>query len=342
MKQIAIIIPAYKTRFLKKTLDSIACQTNRNFTLYVGDDASPEDIWEVVEPYKNQMEIVYHRFETNLGSRDLTAHWERCIRLSHEPVIWLFSDDDLMPFDAVERIERMLERAGTERVMFRFPLTVVDGQGHELRRNPEAVCVDTTAYSLLLDKLCGRIDSAACEYVFSRDVWEQAGGFVSFPLAWCSDDATWVKFGNYAGKIGMLSGRPVCWRNAEGANICNSSLYDREKLEATRQFICWIREECKDHLDDEQLHQALAVYVQTILRCSVQWHYSTVELYGLCRALWGISPQASFRTAVRHFRKRSVSRHSIQRMATDNLRRLLTLRILWQRFCLSFHTYPIR
>lgn len=305
MKKIAIIIPAYKTRFLRETLDSIASQTSRNFTLYVGDDASPENIRQIVEPYQAQMDIVYHRFETNLGSRDLTAHWARCIRLSHEPVIWFFSDDDVMPADAVERIERGTRQAGTNRIMFRFPLAVVDGEGRELHRNPEADGAEQTGYGLLLDKLSGRISSAACEYVFSRDVWEQTGGFVSFPLAWCSDDATWVKFGEYAGKITLLPGAPVCWRNAAGTNISNSSQYDKEKLEATRQFICWIRKQCKEYLEDEHLHQALTVYLQTILRQSVHWNYKLSELYGLCRALWGISPQASFQTALHHLHRRS-------------------------------------
>lgn len=49
-----------------------------------------------------------------------------------------------------------------------------------------------SCYRLLLDKLQGKIDSAAVEYVFSREIWQSAGGFVHFPMAWCSDDATWA------------------------------------------------------------------------------------------------------------------------------------------------------
>ena len=41
MKKLAIIIPAYKQRFLRETLDSIAKQNNHDFTVYIGDDASP-------------------------------------------------------------------------------------------------------------------------------------------------------------------------------------------------------------------------------------------------------------------------------------------------------------
>lgn len=42
IKKLAIVIPAYKGRFLKETLDSIAVQAHKDeFVLYIGDDASP-------------------------------------------------------------------------------------------------------------------------------------------------------------------------------------------------------------------------------------------------------------------------------------------------------------
>lgn len=42
-EKIAIVIPAYKCRFLRQTLDSIVVQTCRSFTVYIGDDASPQN-----------------------------------------------------------------------------------------------------------------------------------------------------------------------------------------------------------------------------------------------------------------------------------------------------------
>ena len=88
----AIVIPAYKGRFLKETLDSIAVQAHKDeFVLYIGDDASPERLDKIVESYQNKVNLVYHRFSENMGGKDLVAHWERCIQLSAEPFIWLFS-----------------------------------------------------------------------------------------------------------------------------------------------------------------------------------------------------------------------------------------------------------
>ena len=55
----AIVIPAYKGRFLKETLDSIAVQAHKDeFVLYIGDDASPERLDKIVESYQNKVNLV--------------------------------------------------------------------------------------------------------------------------------------------------------------------------------------------------------------------------------------------------------------------------------------------
>ena len=84
---IAIIIPAYKKDFLRSTLESIAAQDCRDFTVYVGDDASPADIYGIVHSFEDRIDIVYHRFEYNLGRTDLVGHWKRCIDMSDEQAI---------------------------------------------------------------------------------------------------------------------------------------------------------------------------------------------------------------------------------------------------------------
>ena len=67
IKKLAIVIPAYKGRFLKETLDSIAVQAHKDeFVLYIGDDASPERLDKIVESYQNKVNLVYHRFSENM------------------------------------------------------------------------------------------------------------------------------------------------------------------------------------------------------------------------------------------------------------------------------------
>ncbi len=56
-EKIAIVIPAYKCRFLRQTLDSIVVQTCRSFTVYIGDDASPQNLKEIVSDYADKLSI---------------------------------------------------------------------------------------------------------------------------------------------------------------------------------------------------------------------------------------------------------------------------------------------
>lgn len=49
IKKLAIVIPAYKGRFLKETLDSIAVQAHKDeFVLYIGDDANWIRLWNLI------------------------------------------------------------------------------------------------------------------------------------------------------------------------------------------------------------------------------------------------------------------------------------------------------
>lgn len=110
MNKLAIVIPAYKKRYFDQTLESFANQTCKDFTIYVGDDASPEDLEEIVNKYKSRISIIYHRFSSNLGGKDLIAHWERCVLLvKKEPWIWFFSDDDFVSKNCVEGFFETLE-----------------------------------------------------------------------------------------------------------------------------------------------------------------------------------------------------------------------------------------
>ena len=100
-KTLAIVIPAYKIQYLNDTLESLANQTCLRFNVYIGDDCSPNPIRDIVEPFFNRIEVSYIRFDTNLGGRSLVQQWYRCVNLTFEDYIWLFSDDDVLPNDAV-------------------------------------------------------------------------------------------------------------------------------------------------------------------------------------------------------------------------------------------------
>jgi len=191
--QLAIIIPAYKETFLRETLESIAAQTDKRFTLYIGDDCSPHDLKSIIDDFQDKINIVYHRFDSNLGGKDLVAHWERCIALSKdEKYIWLFSDDDIMEPRCVESFYNIPEETRNSHLIH-FNIKVIDdldgGRIKPATKFPHLL----KAGQFLENKLRGRIISFVVEFIFTRQLYNETGGFQNFDLAWGSDFMTWLK-----------------------------------------------------------------------------------------------------------------------------------------------------
>jgi glycosyltransferase involved in cell wall biosynthesis len=244
MDKLAIVIPAYKKGYLHETLKSLSLQTNKNFRVYIGDDNSPEDIGSVVRCFEGQFDFVYQRFDDNLGGKDLVAQWERCIALTQdENWIWLFSDDDYMDPTCVEDFYKC-KLVNAQPNLFRFNTTIVDENANHLRSCifPPLVSSDF----LLVNRLRGRIDVFAVEYIFSRDVYEKSGGFQNFDLAWGSDTATWMKFG--INGICTIPSSHVFWRksneNITGRKEDKKTII--RKLQASNMFLMWAKNFCRD------------------------------------------------------------------------------------------------
>lgn len=213
MNDLAIIIPAYKAKYFHRTLESLARQTCKRFNVYIGNDCSPEDLESTVSCFSDKLNISYTRFSENLGGKDLVAQWNRCIALSTtEKWLWLFSDDDVLEPTCVEDFYRTVAETPSYDV-FHFNVDVIDENDMVIRSLSRFPRITDSA-QLYRDKMSNRLDSFVVEYIFSREIYEQTGGFVHFDLAWGTDLATWVKFGKEKG-IRTIVGANVRWRESE-------------------------------------------------------------------------------------------------------------------------------
>lgn len=238
---LAFVIPAYKSAFLDATLESFVAQTNQHFVVYVGDDCSPENLQSIVDAYKDKLNIVYKRFNTNIGGQSLVQQWNRCVAMSREKYIWLFSDDDILPPDAVERFWNFEESHKGKFDICRLPLELVDRNGNttmKLEDYPRYMCSE----DYLKKRLSCEILSSASEYIFTREAYNKYG-FVEFPLAWCSDDASWAQMAQDKG-LYTIEGLPVKLRMS-GDNISSRHDNHMAKFHANLSFIEWIN----DHFD---------------------------------------------------------------------------------------------
>lgn len=211
---LAIVIPAYKATFLAAALDSIAAQTCQDFTLYIGDDCSPNNLGEIVDRYRDKINLVYRRFDTNMGGKDLVAQWERCIDMSQgEEWIWLFSDDDVMEKNCVEEFYKLPEEVRRNYVVH-FNVITIDEFNNGYKKVNPVFPKTLTDYEFIREKTKGKINSYVVEYIFPRSVYQNAKGFQNFDLAWGSDILTWMKFAGACKGIYTVVATDACveWR----------------------------------------------------------------------------------------------------------------------------------
>jgi glycosyltransferase involved in cell wall biosynthesis len=235
---LAIVIPAYKTRYLRDSLQSIANQTNRNFRLYIGDDCSPEPIEKIVREFSDKLKIEYHRFDKNFGSVSLAKQWKRCLHLSTEPWVWCFGDDDFMEPECVAAFFEALKNTEGSHDVYRFNTVWINGENEIISERPPHP-LDETGGDFLQARLQGNRNCTLQELIFSRQAWETAGEIPDFPLGWAADDALVAQLGTRR-PIHAISGPRVRWRLSE-VNISNSGSRDvvKKKIRASAQFVHW-------------------------------------------------------------------------------------------------------
>lgn len=240
--KLAIIIPAYKEIFFDTTLKSLSYQTNKNFKVYIGDDNSPFDLEKIVKPYRDLLDITYVKFSNNLGKTSLVKQWERCIDLSIEEWIWLFSDDDILSPTCVESFYNELEK-NNESYLFKFFTETIDDKDNI---TPTFLDITNKEKKLIKaqDFINNRISIAkfrsyAVEYIFHRSLYNKYR-FIEFPLAWTSDDATWLKYSIANNGISIIKDF-VYWRYS-GSNISSTQNININKLknQANIQFLNWL------------------------------------------------------------------------------------------------------
>lgn len=237
MKTLAIIIPAYKPDFLQRTLASLAEQSDHRFTVYIGNDASPYPLEDIVDAFRGLLDLQYHYFPDNFGGNNLVGHWERCLRLCQgEEWVCLFSDDDMMQSGCIDAFHHAIVPDDVNVV--HFNLTLIDEKDSVIQECPDFP--DRMDAALYFDSLFRRkIVARMPEFIFKRSFLER-NGIVPFDLAWRSDTATIMKAALSGGILTIKGNNSrVLWR-ASTKNISGIDILKKRKNRANISFFNWV------------------------------------------------------------------------------------------------------
>lgn len=276
---IAIIIPAYKRDFFEQTLESLKNQTSKKFHVYIGDDNSPENLYEIIEKFSNYFPVTYKKFEDNLGKEDLVSHWERCLKMKgDEDYFVIFSDDDLLASDFIEiALEEIRKNPDVD--VFHSILKIIDEKNQIIKKESKKGKFPTTITSReFLDLLISeKITARMPDFIFKSAGFK---GFVNFPLAMRSDNATVILNAQTNG-IRQLNST-ILWRSSN-KNICSNLFKNKDfyfkSIEAEKKFYFWVKNYFNGNINDHKLRKNMFL------------NFKCCPLYFLTREEWQFSFQ---------------------------------------------------
>lgn len=252
----SFILPAYKRRFLKESIDSILAQTCRDFELVIVDDKSPEGLYEVIKEYKweptfealpdggrkwrvDGIPVRYYQNAENIGGKDLVAAWNHAMEYATGEWSVLASDDDrYLPHFLEEMIGLSIKYPKCDLVHCRVAgineigeWTIVGEQRVEFETQVQHV------YARGVNRVYERMP----DFMFKSAALKAIGGFVSFPIAWYSDDATWMLLA----RNGVACSPNVLFEfRTSGINLSARIDNIAPKIAAGEEFRSWFKEFC--------------------------------------------------------------------------------------------------
>ncbi len=202
---------------MNATLLSLQNQTNKQFTVYIGDDASPENPKYLLEKYKDTFIYHYKRFDSNLGGISLTQQWERCLEMvNDETWVVVLGDDDIISNNFVAEFYNHLDEINSLEIdVVRYATVVINEHGDEISKIHKHPKLETST-DFLMRKLQGGTRSSLSEFVFKKKVLENKK-FKNLPLAWYSDYLAVLECSNF-GNMYTINEALVSFR-LSGLNI---------------------------------------------------------------------------------------------------------------------------
>ena len=183
------LLPAYKARFFEEALLSIKNQTYTDFKVIVSDDCSPEDLKSIYDKVcSDDPRFTFRRNEENMGSKSLVSHWNLLVDMCDTEFFIMASDDDVYESQFLEEIDKLTIKYPNID-LYRSGVHAIDIKGEIFESETNKV---EFANRFTFIRKWYKKDFITCiaNYCYRTMIVKQNNGFVSFPKAWFTDDAT--------------------------------------------------------------------------------------------------------------------------------------------------------
>lgn len=257
----SILIPAFKAKFLNECITSVLKQSYKNFELIIVNDASPENLDEIVERFDDER-IRYYKNEKNFGAIVVVDNWNKCLSYATgEWCICMGDDDRLLPC-CLSEYHKLLNKYPNVELLHAWT-EIIDEQSdfmsYQIQR-PEWQSV----YALINDKFFST-GSFIGDYCFKVEPLRQRGGFYYLPLAWASDD---ISAYQAAIKGGVANTSIPCFQYRSNSLTISHSKNARTKILALNKANVWyeefLRNPASNDIDEKYRQREYGVLVSRL------------------------------------------------------------------------------
>ncbi len=234
MPKVSFILPAYKRTFLHQAIASILAQTYKDFELIIVDDASPENLKEVVDEFKDER-LSYHRNQENIGGKDLVAAWNHALEFANGEWCVLASDDDIYSNVFLQEMIELTIKYPTVDI-FHCRTGSIDINGKIIAYG-DCHAEYESCIEYLYFRGVKRYYQVAPDFMFRISKLKEINGFISFPVGYFSDDATWFSLAREHGIC--CSSKMLFFMRQSGLNITTSKKNIKDKVLASFSYLKW-------------------------------------------------------------------------------------------------------
>lgn len=243
----SIAIPAFKKQFLKEAIDSCISQVYDNFEVIIVNDASPENLDEIINNYDDER-IVYYKNDYNCGALNVVDNWNKCLSYCTGDYVICMGDDDRLLPDTLKEYKRLIDKYPGIGLLHAWT-EIIDEKSNFKDLTPPRPEFES-AYSVLWNRWENRHKQFIGDWCFEIEWLRQNGGFFKLPLAWSSDDISSI-IG--ATKNGVANSQILCFQYRSSEQTITSTGGVEYKMNAIKAAYEWYKnflmDEPKNELD---------------------------------------------------------------------------------------------
>lgn len=232
---LAIVIPYYNIDHFDKTLFSLAYQTDKRFTVYIGNNNSPDCPRKLLKTYQEKLNIVYRKFDNEPNPITLSEQFLQCVSMiSDEEWFMILGDDDILEEEVIADFYRHLPEVDKNEInVVKYSTMLINGSDNLISKIYKYSGIENSI-DLYIKKINHQARSSLSEHVFRTNLFIKHK-IPRYPLAWHTDDMMILLYSNFS-KIYCITSSLVMIR-ISGKNISSwTDKYNKEKQEASIIF----------------------------------------------------------------------------------------------------------